>query len=118
MGDLDSPGEQSTSHTEGMLVATLYIGVWGGAGLALVGEPLQEMAVTISGTSAQSVPVSGPSRPTQRQVRLFTDTDCFVTWGANPTALNNGTGGRPLGAENPEVFTIDSGSLIAVIERV
>lgn len=98
-------------------MATLFIGVWGGAGLALVGEPLQEMAVTISGTSAQSAAVSGPTKPAQRQVRLFTDMDCFVTWGANPTALTDGTGGRPLGAENPEVFTIDSGSLIAVIER-
>ena len=98
-------------------MATVFIGVWGGAGLALVGQPLQEMAVAISGTSAQSAAISGPSKPTQRQVRLFTDTDCFVTWGANPTALTDGTGGRALGAENPEVFTIDSGSLIAVIER-
>lgn len=99
-------------------MAKLFIGVWGGAGLALVGEPLQEIAVTISGTSAQSAAaIDGPSKPTQRQVRLMTDTDCFVTWGANPTALQDGTAGRPLGAENPEVFTIDSGSLIAVIER-
>ena len=99
-------------------MATLFIAVWGGASLTLVGEPLQEITVSIGASSTQSSAISGPATPKQRQVRLYADADCFVHWADNPTALTDGTAGRPLGADNPEVFNIDSGKLIAVIERV
>ena len=100
-------------------MATLFIGVWGDATVTLHGKPIQEMAVTITGTSAQSAVITGPSgsRSVRRAFRVYTDTDCFVHWGSNPTALNDGTAGRPLGADNPEVWEIESGEKIAVIER-
>ena len=100
-------------------MATLFIAVWGDATETLIGEPIQEVAVTITGTSAQSDAITGPSgRTVNRLVRLYTDADCFVHWGDNPTALTDGTAGRALGADNPEVFGIVSGQKIAVIERV
>lgn len=99
-------------------MATLFIAVWGDATQTLVGEPIQEMTIAVAGASAQSSAVSGPVKPAWRRVRLFTDTDCFVTWGDDPTAVGDGSAGRPMGAENPEVFTIQSGQKIAVIERV
>ncbi len=98
-------------------MATLFAGVWNGAAETLVGEPIQEFAVTITGTSAQTVALTSHSNEVLRQVRVFSDTDCFVTWGSDPTATNDGTSGRPLGAENPEVFGISSGAKLAVIAR-
>ena len=97
-------------------MATLFIGGWDNANEVLCGAPIQETTVTVSGTSAQSAAVSGSNKE-MRRVRLFSDTDCFVTWGSAPTALNNGAAGMPMGAENPEVIGIEAGHLIAVIER-
>ena len=53
-----------------------------------------------------------------RSIRLFALADCYVTWGSNPTALDDGTEGRILNAGNPEYFSIKAGDKIAVIERV
>lgn len=98
-------------------MATLFFAVWDNANQTLLGEPLQEDTVAVGAGSLQSAAISG-TRKEIRRVRLFTDADCFVTWGDNPTALQDGTAGMPLGAENPEVVGIEAGQLIAVIERV
>ncbi len=98
-------------------MAKLFIGVWIDARQTLIGKPIQEMAVAVGGSSTQSAAISGGNNKAMRRVRLFTDTDCFVHWGDDPTALNDGTAGRPLGAENPETFDIESGQKVAVIAR-
>ena len=98
-------------------MATLFIAVFGDASQTLIGKPVQEMTVTITGTSALSAALTQGNNKVQRRVRLYADADCFVTWGEDPTALNDGTEGRPLGADNPESFAIDTGDKIAVIER-
>jgi len=99
-------------------MATLFIAVWGDASQTLIGKPVDEFAVTITGTSAKSPAFTQGNNKVMRRVRLYSDVDCFVTWGTDPTALTDGTGGRPLGADNPEVFGIESDQKIAVIERV
>jgi hypothetical protein len=98
-------------------MATLFITVFGDASQTLVGEPAQEMTVTIGAGSLQSAAISAGNNKAWKRVRLFADADCFVTWGANPTAVGDGSAGLPMGAENPEVFTIESGQKIAVITR-
>lgn len=98
-------------------MATLFIAVWGDATQTLVGDPVQEMTVAVGAGSLQSDVIVPGDKKAWRRVRLFTDIDCFVTWGEDPTATNDGLSGRPMGAENPEVFTIESGKKIAVIER-
>ena len=96
-------------------MATLFIAVFETAGSTAIGPPIQEEVVAVGAGSLQSnVIVAGRDRI----VRLFTDTDCFVTWGANPTALIDGTEGRPLGLDNPEYFQIPAGDKIAVITRI
>ena len=99
-------------------MATLFIGVWGDASQTLIGQPIQEMTVAIGAGSLQSAALTQGNNKAQRRVRIMADTDCFVTWGEDPTALGDGTQGRPMGAENPEVFGIETGWRIAVIERV
>ncbi len=98
-------------------MATLFIAVFDAANEVLFGEPIQEITVSKGGASVQSAAIDGDNN-IMRRVRLYSDTDCFVHWGTSPTALNDGTAGRPLGADNPEVFGIVSGQLIATIERV
>lgn len=98
-------------------MATLFYCVFDGASQVANADPLQEGTVNIAATSTQSAAINGTNK-LRRVVRLFSDADCFVTWGENPTALNDGTAGRPLGAENPEYFNIEAEHLIAVIERV
>jgi hypothetical protein len=99
-------------------MATLFIAVWGDASQTLIGKPIQEITVAIGGTSAQSDAIVQGNNKAMRQIRIFSDTDCFVTWGDNPVAKNDGSDGRPMGAENPGTFGIESGWRIAVIERV
>ena len=95
----------------------LQISVFSDAKEVLFDAPLQEEVVAIGAGSLQSNAITGDNRE-MRLVRLFCDADCFVTWGANPTATTDGTSGRALGAENPEVFGIFAGNKIAVINRV
>jgi hypothetical protein len=98
-------------------MATLFISVYEAAGSTALDDPLQEEVVTVGAGSLRSNAISGPGNK-KRTVRLFTDADCFVTWGEDPTALTDGSEGRPMGAENPEYFSIQAGHKIAVIQRV
>ncbi len=98
-------------------MATLYYAGWEDAKEVALGDPVYENVVNIAGSSTQSVALTGGNTSLRKRVRLFADADCFVTWGANPTATSDGTSGRPLGAENPEYFDIADGYLLAVIER-
>ena len=97
-------------------MATLFFRVFEGAAEVATGDPIQEGTVTIAGTANESAAITGENRKRQR-VRLFADTNCFVTWGANPTAQNDGSDGMPMGSENPEYVDIESAHLISVIER-
>lgn len=98
-------------------MATLFFAVFESAAEVAHGSPVQEGVVAVGAGSAQSATISGSDR-VRRRVRLYADVDCFVTWGANPTALVDGTEGRPLGADNPEYFEVEGGQKLAVIERV
>jgi len=97
-------------------MATLYFCVFESVGATALGDPLQEGSIAIGGASAQSIAINGSGRK-RRLVRCYADTDCFLTWGANPTAVNDGSDGRPLGADNPEYFNIEAEHLLAVIAR-
>jgi hypothetical protein len=98
-------------------MATLQLTVFEVAASTALGDPLQEEVVTVGAGSLTSNVIVG-SGNVRRTVRLYTDTDCFVTWGESPTAKTDGTAGRMLGADNPEYYNIQSGHKIAVIERV
>lgn len=98
-------------------MATLFIGVWEDAEEVALGDPLQEFSINIAAMSTQSsVTITGSGKK-RRRARLFADANCFVTWGEDPTAKNDGSDGRPMGSENPEYHDIEAGHKIAVIER-
>ncbi len=97
-------------------MASLFFAVFLGAVEVAAGDPVQENKVAIGVASAQSVVITGDGRKRQR-VRVFADTNCFATWGENPTALADGTDGRPLEAGSAEYFDIEAGHKIATIER-
>ena len=98
-------------------MATLFIAVFNSSASVAAGPVLSEQAVTIGGASAQSAIMDASGSNKSRTVRVMADADCFVTWGEDPTALTDGTGGRPMGAENPEYFYIKADEKIAVITR-
>ena len=97
-------------------MTTLFFAVFLGAAEVAAGDPVQESTVDIGVASAQSAAITGTDRKRHR-VRVFADINCFATWGENPTALNDGTSGRPLEAGSAEYFDIEAGHKIAVIER-
>jgi len=97
-------------------MATLFVCVFEGAAEVATGDPIQEITVNIGVASVQSASIIGTGRR-RRRVRLFADANCFVTWGSNPTAQNDGSDGRPLQAGSAEYFDIESGHLLATIER-
>lgn len=95
-------------------MATLYFTVFEGAREVATGDPIQEGAVDIAGTSTQSDPITGTGR-VRRRVRVCPDANCFVTWGLNPTATIDGSSGRRMVADGAEYFDIEAGHQIAVI---
>ena len=99
-------------------MSNLYIAAFKDAKEVALGLPELEEAVSYTTSSIQStvLPVQNP--PITYRVRIFSDADCFVTWGDDPTALVDGTEGRPIGANNPEYFAIQNGQRLAVINRV
>jgi len=80
------------------------------------GDVLQENVVAIGAGSLSSSAITGTA-PALMTVRIMCDTKAWVTWGTTPTAVAE-TGGRMVGAENPEYWQIPAGQKIAVIERV
>lgn len=101
-------------------MASLFYTVWKSAGPVARGFVLSENTVDIAGTSTTAANVIDPAETNihaTRRVRVFCDANAFVTWSVDPTALGDGTGGRPMGSENPEYFHMKAGDKIAVIER-
>ena len=97
-------------------MATLFFTVWRTAEEVALGDPLQESTIDIAATTTQGVVITGDNRQRNR-VRVMADANCFVTWGEDPTATDDGLSGRPMGSENPEYFDIEAGHKIAVITR-
>ena len=99
-------------------MSNLYITTFGEAVEVAMGPPVQRKVLIYTTSSVQSDLLITPSagRKITLRVRLFSDADCFVTWGDNPTATD-GTDSLPMGANNPEYFSIDSGEKIAVVQR-
>lgn len=101
-------------------MATLQYSTWFSAAEVANGPVLNENVITISGSSTQSPTLIDPTGSNQtRRVRISADTDCWVTWGINPTALTDGTSGRMMGPtiSTCEYFDIPSNWKIAVIAR-
>lgn len=98
-------------------MATLFLTVFDGADIKLIDRPLQHIPVAITAASVQSAAITGKTGKI-RNVNFHADADCFVLYGEDPTVLNDGTAGMPLGAENPVVLGVRAGDLVAVIERV
>jgi len=101
-------------------MASLFITIFKSVSQTALGTPIQDMTpVTVGAGSLQSEVVTGsteyPAGKRRRYARLFSDTDCHVAWGSNPTA---GTSNFPVGAENPEYVEIGAGEKFAVIQRV
>ena len=97
-------------------MATMGIAVFENAVEVLFGRPEAIISVSVGAGSLQSSAIPGPTGKI-RHCRIFTDTDCFFTWGENPT-VSGFSDALPMGAENPEVVGILAGDKIAVIERV
>ncbi len=99
-------------------MADVYYCVWETAAEVAHGPVMSEGKIAINGTSTQSSAVMHAAGENKgRRVRIFADGKCFVTWGANPTAVSDGTAGRPFGVENPEFHDIQADFKIACIER-
>lgn len=100
-------------------MATLQYTVFHNAGATAQGPVLNEDVLTISGTAAQSGAMHSTASPANqaRRVRIATDTDCWVTWGEDPTAVNDGTDGRMMFANSWEYVEIQANHKISVIQR-
>lgn len=100
-------------------MAELFFCVFEGAAETASGDPIQEAKFTIDSVSPstiQSVAIIGSGKKRKR-VRVFADGDCFVTWGSNPAAKNDGSDGRPVGAGVAEYFDIESEHKLSATDR-
>jgi len=96
-------------------MASLWGQVFDNASQTAAGDVLQDLLVTVDGTARETAAITGDKKR-RRVVRIFTDTDCHVRWGASGTDAD--TNDMPLGAENPEYIGVFAGDVIGVIQRV
>lgn len=94
-------------------MADVSITVWEAAGSVAEGDPLQYTAATIDGGNSAAIVGTGRKR---RKCRLYAESDCWVQWGASPSATD-GTDSVPLGADNPEYFDIEAGHSVSAVTR-
>lgn len=95
----------------------LYINVWTDVGATALGDLEATMVIsTLSGSNQTSAAVALNGTLTTKRVRLFSEVDCFVTWGTgSPDAT--GSNRVALGANNAEYFTVPVGTKFAAITR-
>lgn len=84
------------------------------------GPVLNEGLQTVAGTSSQTGVMDPAGGAQSRSVRLATTEKVWVTWGDDPTALQDGSDGRMMGPDisTVEYFDIPADSKIAVIARL
>ncbi len=95
-------------------MATLWMHVFASAQDVAQGNVLQQDKATITGTSAPLAVLAAEPTTPRRRIRLFTDADCYVEKGDNPTADTNS---MPMAANQTEYFELLAGQRVAVIER-
>ena len=97
-------------------MATLYIDQFqlaGNNGFNTVQAPLQPplvatTALSVSGTSAATSFLNEKTT----LVRLQADTNCFVIFGTNPTAITSSS--TPLSVGTPEYFAVPAGGTLKI----
>ena len=85
--------------------------IWEHAGEVALGDPIQYTAAVIDGVN--SAVISGNDKK-RRRVRLYSEADCWVKVGANPTATG-GSDSIPLSLGNPEYIDIEAGHVLSAI---
>lgn len=83
------------------------------------GPVLNENVVAVTAGALESDVMDVNAGNKSRSVRITADTNCWVHWGENPTALSDGTAGRPMGPDisTDEYFDILANWKISVIQR-
>ncbi len=95
---------------------TLQVSAWNGASVTLAGQPFSEEVIDVGSGSLQGSVLNCSGN--MCSVRFLADEDCWVNWGLNPTAAGDGASGRKIVADVAEVFGVQNGHRIAVIERL
>ena len=95
-------------------MANLYISVYDGAASTPIGDPEQYLTAVIGGANSDTVLGSNRKRWT---ARFYAESDCWMKRGENPTATG-ASDSEPIGADNPEYFTVEAGHVITAITRV
>jgi hypothetical protein len=97
-------------------LAEFFAHVFRDAGAAAKGAVEQALKETIGGTAVQTDAILQGGTTPIKFVRCWADGDCYIAWGADPTAT---TDSIPIGAgHGPEYFEIPAGYKISVIEKV
>lgn len=95
-------------------MARLSIATWSAASQVAIDAPQQVLSVSLSGTSAASSAITGPSGAIMI-VRLCADAACDYTQAANPTAVAGTDRYLPAGAI--EYVGVKVGDKIAAINH-
>ena len=95
-------------------MANVNVTVFDGAASTPVGDPEQYLTAVIGGANSSAVLGSNRKRWT---ARFYAESDCWLKWGANPTATG-ASDSVALGADNPEYFNVEAGHVVTAITRV
>ena len=94
-------------------MASVFITVWDSAREVALGDPIQYAQAVIDSSNSSAISGSGKKR---KRCRLYAEADCWVAWGASPTATGVADS-IPLGPDNPEYVDIEAGHIVTAITR-
>src|SRR4051812_20408755 len=98
-------------------MASLYVTVFPDAQQTALGDIAQTLTIaTISGSTQPTGKVSQIGSLGFVRVRVFADGDCWLAMGTAPDATN-AAARLPLGASNPEYFTVPHGHKFDAVTR-
>lgn len=97
-------------------MADVFITVFEGAAEVATGDPTQFTNAVIDGADSAAIVTTGSMSNKRVRCRLYADADCWVQWGASPSATDE-SDSIALGADNPEYFDIQSGHVVSAVTR-
>jgi len=98
-------------------MANLYVNVWPDAKETALGTMEAVLKITtLSGSNQVTSAVAENGTTKIKRVRIYAEANAFIAMGANPDATEAAQQ-IPIGADNPEYFTVPLGTKFAGITR-
>lgn len=97
-------------------MSALYVTVFTDASQTALGDVEQSLSIAnLSGSNAQTAVITRNGTLSTKRIRVYSEAAAWIAFGTDPDAT--GTLRIPIGADNPEYFTVPVGYKVAGVTR-